>query len=815
MSARVERLRLGLIAGSVVLLLVLAGTYSYARYRAARNWIAKAKKLQHDIGNSVVRESDGVTFSQSLKDKTVVTIHAAKQSEYQDGHVILHDVVITIYGLHDNRTDRVYGKEFEWNEKEGVARAVGEVQMDLQVPSGIAASQQRHGSPATAGGAGANSIHVRTSGLEYLNKLGVAATKEQVEFHYGGLTCIAQGAEFDSNPSALHLLADVHMSGVMRGKPIALTATKADFDRETEIASFAQPVVTSEDRKAHSQSAVLHLRKDGSVERAEAIGDVALDSGMQHLTAPRLDATLDEKNQPQTAKLSGGVRFVGDDVTRPTHGEAGEVRLRFDAEGRPTEVTAVNGAHLLERVAAENGVWLDREMRGDQIVSTLHAEGKEKPQLQHVHISGTASLRGDSLAKPAGVQPRGLKSTNITGDDLLMSFVPTGGAPAKGTQKVRLDKLHAQGHTVLRQTAALGEEHTSSGDTLDAVFAAGSTAKQAEQLSVASAIQVGHIAISSRSAPKPGAKAKQPELATANAERAVYDGDSERLSLFGGVHLAESETSIVADSVMLDQRSGDAEAHGNVTATISGSGAQATHVAAQQAFLHKSTQVAEFEGSGAKPARMWQDASQVEAANITLDQQNKTLVARPVAGGTVHSVFAGEPAKPNVSQTGTKRAPSILRVESRLLEYSDAEHQAVFSGPVRIEGALGDVQGQRTTVFFTPMAKGSGKSGVVENGLMGGSLDHVVVSGDVKLEQPGKHGTGEQLVYKAADQSFVLTGTPNDPPRIVDTQQGTVTGASLLFRAGDSTIVVAGATAAEGQSSQRARIDTRVRRKAK
>jgi lipopolysaccharide export system protein LptA len=804
MSARVERVRVGLIAGSVLLLMVLVGVYSYARYRAAKGWISRIQKRS---GMSLVRESDGVTFSQSLKGKTVVTIHAAKQFSYDDGHVMLHDVMITVYGQHDDRKDFIYGKEFQWDEKAGVARAVGEVQMDLQVPSSITATQ-RHGSPATAN-AKPNSIHVRTSGLEYLNKLGVAATKEQVEFHYGGLTCIAQGGEFDNNPSSLHLLADVHMSGLMRGKPMDLVATKADFDRTSNVASFVRPVLTSQGRKGSSQSAVLHLRKDGSVETAEGAGDVRLDAGTQHVTAPRLDATLDEKNQPQTAKFSGGVRFVDDNADRPEQGDAGEMRIRFDAQGQPAEATAVNSAHLASRERAQNGAWLQREMRGDEIVSTFHAEGKAKPQLQRVHVVGTASMRGDSLAKPVASQPQGLKSTTVAGDDLLLSFVPG------DAKRVRLDKLHGQGHTVLHQTAPLGEEHTSTGDTMDAVFVPDDNEKQAGQLTVASATQVGHVLIRSRAALKPSAKAKPPETATGNADRAAYDGESERLTLVGGVHLAQTGSSIAADTVTVDQQTEDAEAHGNVTATLTGNGPQATHVTAQQAFFHKATEIAEFQGSAAKPARMWQEASQVEAANIVVDRQNKTLVARPAAGGTVHSVFAGEPAKPAAPQEGAKHTPSVLRVESHQLDYSDAQHQAVFAGPVRLQGALGEVQGQHTVAYFTPSAKGADKTAAGDMTLMSGSLDHVIVSGDVKLEQPGKHGTGEQLLYKASDQSFVLTGTPSTPPRIVDADQGTVTGTSLLFRSGDSTIIVSGAAAADEQHPQRAHIDTRVRQKQK
>jgi len=809
MSRRVERIRVGLVAGSVLLLMVLAGSYGYARYRAGKAWLDRGKKL---LGSSIARETDGYTFSHTLGPNTSFTLHAAKTFQHDNGLWTLHDVVIEVYEAHENRVDRIYGNQFEWDEKQGIARAVGEVQMDLQLPSSVVATQ-RHGSPATA--AGAENVHVRTSGLVFLRGLGVAATQEPIEFSYKGLTCVARGAEFDNNPSALHLLANVQIDGVLHGQPMVLHAARADLDRDSNIVSFVQPVMETGDRKGRADSAVLHLRKDGSVERAEATGGVVLDTATAHVTVPRLDATMDEKNNPRNARLSGGVKLVDDDAKRPSQGEAGEVRIRFDAAGHPQEMTAVNGAHLLAKQAGAGGVWLEREMRGDQIVAELHTQGeKGKPQLQSVHAIGAASMRGESLAKAVGRQAPGMKVTNVAADDLLANFV------AEGPKNVRIDKLHGQGHTVLRQTAPLAEEHTSTGDTLDVVFAAGgNAAAQTDlgQVSVASATQVGHVAISSRAAVKPGSKKPQ-DVSTGSAERAVFDGASEKLSLHGGVHLVDAGTAVAADSVVVDQKTDDAVAEGNVAATLAGSGsAEPTHVTAQQATLHKATQLAVFEGSPTKQARLWQDASQVEAATIIVDRQNKTLVARPAtAGGTVHSVFAAEPKPGAAPKPGASKTPSILRVESRMLEYSDAQHDAVFTGPVKMDGSIGEARGQKTTVYFTPAVKDSSKSGNGEMGVLGGALDRVVVAGGVTLDELGKHGTGEQLVYKAADGSFVLTGTSSVMPRIVDAQQGTVTGASLLFRAGDkgdSTIVVTGAPAGE-QKPQRVRIETRVRQKA-
>jgi lipopolysaccharide export system protein LptA len=72
------------------------------------------------------------------------------------------------------------------------------------------------------------------------------------------------------------------------------------------------------------------------------------------------------------------------------------------------------------------------------------------------------------------------------------------------------------------------------------------------------------------------------------------------------------------------------------------------------------------------------------------------------------------------------------------------------------------------------------------------SVEKIVMSGAVKVQQPGRVGTGEQLLYTAATGEFVLTGTPGHPPHLVDEKQGSITGATLLFRSADSTIVVAG-----------------------
>jgi lipopolysaccharide export system protein LptA len=94
---------------------------------------------------------------------------------------------------------------------------------------------------------------------------------------------------------------------------------------------------------------------------------------------------------------------------------------------------------------------------------------------------------------------------------------------------------------------------------------------------------------------------------------------------------------------------------------------------------------------------------------------------------------------------------------------------------------------------------------------MAGSVERMIVTGRIEMEQPGRRATGEQLVYTASDGLFVLTGAPTVLPKVVDDQRGTVTGTSLRFHSGDDNILVS--NGGENGVGQRVRTETRVKNK--
>ncbi len=273
MRVSIERLRVWLLVGAGGLVLAIAAFLGFAHVRAHRF----LKDLPARLGADITRESNGFTYSQSSKGKTVYTIHASKMVQRKDGKMMLHDVGIVLYGQRQDRADRIYGDEFEYDQKEGVVRAVGEVHLDLEAPAPTDARGRMEyasgGGPAAAApapGAEERMVHVKTSGLVFVQKLGAASTAEEIEFEYHGMHGRAKGADFNSDTGMTVLQSDVRVSGLRDGEPVTLTASHAEMDRGTKelhlegaryfAVSDRGPKASDGDRTLTAGQAVVHLR---------------------------------------------------------------------------------------------------------------------------------------------------------------------------------------------------------------------------------------------------------------------------------------------------------------------------------------------------------------------------------------------------------------------------------------------------------------------------------------------------------------------------------------------------------------------------
>jgi lipopolysaccharide export system protein LptA len=823
-SVSVERLRVWLLVGVGLLVLVIGAFLGYAHYRAHRF----LTQLPGKLGVNIRQDTNSFTYSQSVGSKTVFTLHAAKAIQRTDGKYTLRDVGIVVYGRQANRADRIYGSEFELDQNSGVIRAMGEVHIDLQAPSPAESHGKVDLAPGAAHGLDAagtkdeHLIHVKTSELVYLQKLGVAATHQEIEFESGGLTGHATGAEYSADTGVLVLQSAVKVNGLQNGRPVVLTASRAELDRANERAVLTQARYVSvgeakddgtEGQTAQAQRAIVHMRSDQSLERVEAEGDVTLTNGAGKVTAPRASVELNAESKPKSVRLFGGMHYVADEPLHQAKGESAEGTARFDARGDLERVVLSGAVHVEDRVRATdaaNEPWSEREL-GAGLVDVAFVPGKTaKFQMREATATGNAHFKIVNAPVKNGQGP---VSSALAGDVLTARFVRTDGAD-------RLAEVHGDGHTALRRVSATGAEDTSSGDTLEvhmrpAKADAGRRVvrKAKEQMvkdkgfggqgadEIATAVQQGNVVVTHKPAPKPGDKAAPAEQ-RATAERGVYDGDTDRLTLTGGVQVTDGGGVMWADRVAMEQQTGDAFVDGGVKATYfqakagDASSGEPVHILAARAELKRASNVAVFFGGAGRPARLWQDGSQVEAPVIEFEQKQRRLLAHGEGSGApmaVHTVLVSRPAgkaDAGVAKAVTKK-PEVVRIVSREMTYSDEVRQADFTGGVEVDSQDGRMHARQAVVYLQAAGdKKAAGDAMRQSGFMGGSVDRVVGSGQIEVEQPGRQATGEQVVYTASDGMFVMTGTAAVPPKIVDEARGTVTGTSMRFHAGDDTIVI-------------------------
>jgi lipopolysaccharide export system protein LptA len=877
MNVSIERLRFWLLAGAGLLVIVIAGFLGYAHYRAHRF----LRDLPQKLGVDVRRETNGYTYSQSVQGRTIYTIHAAKAVERGDGKVTLHDVGIVLYGRKQDRADRIYGQEFEYDQKNEIIRAVGEVHIDLQAPEAAnanakmdyAAGKDLRGGPAGGGVPGEREskddrlIHVTTSGLVFLRKLGVAATDKDIEFASGGMTGHAVGADYTADTGVVVLHTAVKVNGLQHDRPVVLTASHAVLDRpgQTVVLSQAKYLAVgdggngggAEGRTAEAQHVVVHLRSDGSAERLEADGDVTLTGAAgESVKAPRGEMVLNAQNQPQSAVMSGGVKYKALEALRQAQGEAGEGRAAFDKKGHPEHVVMTGAVHLQERVRASDASgepWSERELNATRAELALAADAAGKAQLRDAKAMGDARLTVVNTAAKGGAKG-GMNTSALAGDVLTAHFVRVG-------NKDHIAEVRGDGHTVMRRVSATGVVNTGSGDSLVAHFrpvtagvgrgsGGSSRAKQGrkDELGgggadeVSDAVEQGHVVMTQLPARKAG-DAAAPLEERATAERVVFDGELERTMLTGNVQVSNGTSVLWADRVAMEQQTGDASADGSVKASYgqAGSAEEPVHVLAARAELKHDSQIATFYGAAGRPARLWQGASQVDAPVLQFEQKQRRLLAHGDGQGAplaVHTVLVNGGSSgsgPKAEVARTKAAPGkliiggkadVVQVASRELVYSDEARKAEFTGGVQVESRDGSMRGQQIVVYLQPAAAGKGLSpngakadgmrtnpvsGAGGSGFMAGSVERMVVTGRIEMEQPGRRATGEQLVYTASDGLFVLTGAPTVLPKVVDDQRGTVTGTSLRFHSGDDNVLVS--NGGENGAGQRVRTETRVKNK--
>jgi lipopolysaccharide export system protein LptA len=782
------------------------------------------RDLPQRLGIEIQQEANGVTYTQAHGGHTLFKIHASKVVQLKEGnHALLHDVKIELYGEDGSRVDRIEGNEFEYDPKEGMAKATGPVEITLMRP-GVAPAIAPKATPEQVVGDKAKGkplasaaetiargeIHVKTSGLTFDQKSGVATTSQHVEFAMAQGAGSAMGATFDSQQGRLVLDHAVELNERRGAETVLLHAQHAEFERTDQVCSLRAATAGFKGGQATAGEAKVLFREDGSVVRLDATSGVTLVTA----TGSRLAAHVgwlefDEQNQPRHGHLEGGVTMdsAKQNARQQTrlHGTAPTAELEFAPQGELRHAHLERGVEFnSEELSQGQGeaknevgpVRLSRQWRSPLADVTFRAAGHGQVEPDIIHGVGGVVVTGQSQRGKAAPVPSKLVADEVTG---------------KFGAGAALTGMTGLGHTRIEKITATGARQTCNGDRLEAHFETGAGGKSGAA-QIQSAALDGHVVLVEEPTAKPGAPAAAPMRATGG--RAVYEGAGEWLHLTLSPRVEDDDLQLTADKIDVSQDSGDAFAHGNVKATWAGSGpgkngqqgrvalggqGPAHAIAAEAQLSHATTVGASGEVTFRGQARLWQQANSVSAPVIVivLDRQKQTLMARttsaaePVRAVLVSAAESGKGMGREASKDASKPGvPAVIRVRGGDLKYSDAERTAVMHG-----GVVGNVvaeTGAATSVsnevelVLLPTSNHAGKEGGAAQ------VDRLTARGHVVMTSQGRRGTGEQLIYSSETGEYVLTGTAAVPPRMTDPARGTVSGTALIFHSQDDSVSVEG-----------------------
>ncbi len=783
-TRRVVVVRRWLLLGFAVLASMLVTVLGLKRIQA-RHVLAD---LPRRLGLDIQSETNGFSYTQSIKGRVLFTVHAAKAIQRENGKTTLHDVSIAVHPTPgSDRPDSIRGEQFEYDQVNGVIKAQGVVHLDLAGPRSSAAEPR----------SGAARIDVTTSGLIFLQKLGVLATDQPLQFVYGELHGSARGADYETDTGLLRLRSDVQLDGLQQGKPVHMVVAAAEFDRTRRTGTLHMAELQIAADRGRGDRVIVTAANEGSPRVLEADGNVVLDGlNGEHLSASHVRANTDGSGHLQQLAAQGNV-VLQDERYSATSGSA---LLHMNAAGRPLQAELTTAVHVSVAGKAGQG---SSELKSPHAVFNLldagsHTELKDLSAdggavLSSVEAEGAAQVANRSPLQKSGASP----VTTLTARSLHADT-----AVANGVRYIAT--VEGKGGTKLEQSDSLGNRRVSSGDTLQAALlpAAASAATPRTQALLRSVVQTGAVNIAQHKvlpATQSSHGAAQVEDDHATAQQAEWDNVNERLRLTGFPVLTGPGIQLAADVIELSQKNSSTDAAGHVRGTFQRtetSNSDPVRVLAERCRINSDTGLAEFFGD-TSPVRLWTSTSQLEAAEVDLKKAEGLLVAHSTAQASqsgVRLLLSEESSSPS----SHSNRHGTIQVHGQTLTITAGSGQMptriVTSGDVRVTAQGSDVRANRVVATMNPSqvpgAKVSAPSSAIA-GLMpgGGSLQSVAASGDVRLQQPGKTARGQDLLYTAKEDEYRLSGKP---AFLHDSLRGDLTGQTLTFHGGNERAEVAG-----------------------
>ena len=482
--------------------------------------------------------------------------------------------------------------------------------------------------------------------------------------------------------------------------------------------------------------------------------------------------------QEHYIRLQGNGRIAGEG--RLAEAEEITVRLTEDDERvrslelrGSSRITSTDGRGQsmsgkdIDMTYAENGRTLQAARLVDNAVLELPAAG------------GAAGRRIAASTIDLSLAPDGSTITSLRANERVQVDLPgEGNAPGKSIRSATLNA--AGGEAGIEQATFEGGVEYHEGRAARRNLPAIDRTVRSQTLVAQTQPGLGSI---ERAEFRGNVKITEPPDFVAEAPLAIYDLARDRLELMPGEGLpgppsptvTDGSISVAARTIQFGLASRELSAETKVRSTIRSadrkggrptdrklpsmlSGDQPVNVTSNRLNYKGKGSAAEYSGN----VTMWQgNDTTIKAPTITIDDRSGNLRA---TGGVTTSFLL----KDSKTKEAEKQPPVTIG-SSETFTYDDAKRLATYEGKAKISGPQGDVSGEKIELFL--------KAGADELE----RAEAYGTNGTVQVREANRIAKGSHLTYTAADERYLMIGTPVE---ITEEKNGTCTltrGTSATF----------------------------------
>jgi lipopolysaccharide export system protein LptA len=722
---------------------------------------------------------------------------------------LVEDLKLRLYNKEGSSYTYVQSSKAVFDEASGVMTSDGDVAIIMNVP----ADKEPDDKEATA-----KLIRVQGSGVRYETKTGLATTEKAARFQFADGNGEAVGLAYDPTKRELHLKSQVSLNWVGNATPDKVMHIEAGDLLYKEL-----------EQKVYLSPWSRMKRGTTTIDAKDTL--VTLEDGRLHQVDAESGTGVEIQDERHiTFSADKLISFFNDDGAITSIVGENNARIATVDPSSKTTVTSKRGElHFLVQTKQTGD-----KVSSDSVLQSVQADGgamvESVPQPRpNVLPAETRILRSEHLwmdMKPGGQEIKDIQ----TSAKAQLEFNPNRPTQSHRTldadrilinygEENSIDNFHAwkaSTRTDRPQQATIGEKVLIAGKPGVAKKPDGNDAKKTGPPAPAYTWSDELIA---RFQPKTsqltaidqtGSFRYQEGERQARAKQAHLDQTANQITLNEAARVWDASGSTAADTIFMNQQSGDMDATGHVASTrqpdksaqTNGSlldDSQPMQAKADKMVARDNNLKIRYEGH----AVVWQGPNRTAARQIDIDRNAETFHA---AGNVVSELqdkkkaadsgAAGDSSKDNktdVKSDGKSAAGSSANtvpmiyttVNAPDLLYDDDKKLAHYTGGVKLVRDKMTVTSQELRAFF--------KQDQDKTDDDSSSLDHVFADGDVIVKdvRPDRTrtGTAPHAEFYADDNKLILNG---GKAQMVDSVKGTTVGEELTYFNDDDQMLVKG-----------------------